>query len=131
MNIQELELWRELKKPNIYFHKKAEEELRELMKESDCETKLFRLLVLRIDQLSILKEQVFQIKEFEILKKSNGLCCMHLKVKNSNIRILFSRSEKGEFILHAFFKRAGKKQTDYEKHIPIAIARMTEMEELK
>lgn len=123
------EQWNKLKKTNIYFHEEAKIELDELINQSSYGNKIYSLLYTRIEQLSQFRTNVFTIKEFEKLKNADGLCSMHLKVKDSNIRILFSMTRNGDYILHAFFKRGGKKATDYAKHISIAIARKSEMEE--
>ncbi|QAT41906.1 type II toxin-antitoxin system RelE/ParE family toxin [Aminipila luticellarii] len=121
--------WNTLKRPNIYFHDEAYKELNELMMQSSCSKKIYALLETRIEQLEQLKANVFMIKEFEKLKNANGLCAMHIKVKDANIRVLFSMTKNNDYMLHAFYKKSGKKATDYAKHISIALARQNEMEE--
>ena len=63
-------------------------------------------------------------KLFESIVGNKGQFSITIQIDGDNIRILHSRV-LGRFIfLLAFYKRGGKKVTDYEKHLPIAEERL-------
>ena len=63
-------------------------------------------------------------KLFENILGHKGLLSITIQIGGDNIRILHSRV-LGRFIfLVVFYKKGGKKVTDYEKHLPIAEERL-------
>lgn len=63
-------------------------------------------------------------KHFEKLKGYTNLYAMRIPTQSCNLRILYSYLPNGKILLHAFDKKGGKKDTDYEGHIPIAVLRL-------
>lgn len=63
-------------------------------------------------------------ENFEKLKGQKSLYSMKIKATEINLRILFSYRSDGSILLHAFHEIAGKKETSYEKHAPIAQERL-------
>jgi len=61
---------------------------------------------------------------FESIKGHNGIYAITIQKTGSNVRVLHARV-LGKFIfLLAFYKKEGKKATDYSKHAPIADTRL-------
>lgn len=107
------------------YHLDLPAELISIIGAAGFETKFFTLLTARLHQLSVRGIQATVMKEFEPLV--DGLYSMHLSGKDFNVRILYGFLPNGEpVLLHAFHEKAGKKITDYTKHIPIASVRLAE-----
>jgi hypothetical protein len=63
-------------------------------------------------------------KLFESIIGQKGQFAITIQIDGDNVRILHARI-LGRFIfLLAFYKKGGKKATDYEKHLPIAEERL-------
>lgn len=66
-------------------------------------------------------------KLFESIIGHKGQYSITIQIDGDNVRILHSRI-LGRFIfLLAFYKKGGKKATDYEKHLPIANDRLSKV----
>ena len=63
-------------------------------------------------------------KQIEKLHSCNNLYSLHLETKNSNYRVLFSLIKSSKVLLHIFYKKEGKKVSEYQSHIPIAQTRL-------
>lgn len=87
--------------------------------------KFFTALV----NLSNYKETTHKVlyTNFEQLKQVDNMYSMHVKVKNCNARVLYSFLSDGTVLLHCFYERGGKKNTDYTKALKIAEIRRTEL----
>ena len=110
----------------ISYHLDLPAELVLQISGSGYESKFFALLSARLRQLSALGIQATVMKEFEPL--GGGLYSMHLAGKGFNIRILYGFLSNGQpALLHAFYERAGKNQTDYSTHIPVALSRLAQV----
>ena len=82
------------------------------------------LLLLRKKQLEALSvAQITCLKEFEMLKGSNGLYAMHLTSSDFNYRILFRYIDRNQILLLGFEEKQGKKKTEYGNYIPPALDR--------
>ena len=108
------------------YHLDLPADLVSMISGSGYEAKFFSLFAARLRQLSAYGIQATVMKEFEPL--GDGLYSMHLAGKGFNIRILYGFLSNGQpSLLHAFYERAGKNQTDYSSHIPVASARLAEV----
>ncbi len=65
-------------------------------------------------------------KQFEKLKNSSNIFSMHIQRKGFNIRILYSFLPDNTILLHGFYEREGKRNTDYSKPIILAEERLKE-----
>ena len=111
------------------FHPRLSEELVSALKGSGIESAFFAKLK---TCLSILRtDGVLASKYLEIEPLGGGIYSMHVDGKGFNVRILFGVLSDGRSaLLLGFFKRSGKKHTDYQSHIPPAVSRLNEMKEL-
>ena len=110
------------------FHPVLEHELLRLIAETGSESRFFKLLALRIRQLSLKGAQATALEEFEQLNSS--IFSMHLTSQSFNIRILFSFLPNDKpVLLLAFYERAGKRRTDYTGRISEAEERLVFMKE--
>lgn len=99
------------------------QELVDLLANTGAELAFFKLLTLRLAQLTQLGVNAVRLKEFEPL--GGGLYSMHLAGKTFNIRILYSFLKNREpVLLLAFYERENKKNTDYTNHIQPALDRL-------
>ena len=110
----------------LQIHESIIVEVMAILKNSGVERKVFDLLATRLITLLKLREKACDAKEFEIL--GNGIYSMHIDSGNKNIRILYSFHGSDIYLLHAFFERGGKKNTDYTGRIELAKRRLIEME---
>lgn len=63
----------------------------------------------------------------EHLSGQSPLCSMRFPFSGSNLRVLFTYQDGTVYILTAFYERAGHKNTEYSKHIPVAKQRLDEL----
>ena len=64
----------------------------------------------------------------ERLSGQSPLCSMRFPFTGSNVRVLFVYQDGMVYILGAFYERAGHKNTEYSKYIPVAKQRFAELE---
>lgn len=103
-------------------------ELCDLMAKSGNEPEVFRLLVLRLKQLSTLGHNATNMEEFENIGR--GIYSMHLSGKGYNIRILYGfLTNNMPCLLLAFYERGGKRKTDYTSYLDPAAMRLSKMKE--
>lgn len=111
------------------YHYRFFDEIIDLIAGSGQELAFFKLFVARLKVLSDIGRESLQLKEFELLKGCD-LYSMHLSSANFNYRVLYSFLPNGQpVLLLAFFKRSGKKKTDYTPYIEPALSRFAEMKE--
>lgn len=80
-----------------------------------------KLLSMRKRQLNGLPmSQITNLREFEKLKKEDGMFSMHLSSKGFNYRILFRYLEKNQILLLGFEEKQGKKRTEYSNFLKSA-----------
>lgn len=112
----------------ISYHYRLVDELLSLISKSGNEMQFFKLLVLRLRQLSMKGIEATLLTEFEPLQ--DGLYSMHMSGKGFNIRIIYSfLPNKQPVLLLAFYERGGKRHTDYTPHMEPALSRLREMKE--
>ena len=112
----------------ISYHYRLVDELLSLISKSGNEMQFFKLLVLRLRQLSMKGIEATLLTEFEPLQ--DGLYSMHMSGKGFNIRIIYSfLPNKQPVLLLAFYERGGKRRTDYTPHMEPALSRLREMKE--
>ena len=112
---------------DFWFHPDLVQDLVSCIAKTGCELKFFSLFMARLKYLRDQGVNAVRHEEFEILTKATGIFSMHLTGKGFNIRILYSFSpDKIPVLLIGFFKRDGKKKTDYTQYIPLAQQRLSE-----
>ena len=80
-----------------------------------------KLLSMRLRQLNGLPmSQITNLREFEKLKKEDGMFSMHLSSKGFNYRILFRYLENNQILLLGFEEKQGKKRTKYSNFLKSA-----------
>lgn len=110
------------------YHKNILGEIKDIITASGKETAIFRLLVVRLKQLSTMGIDATKLKEFENL--GQGLYSMHISSNGYNIRILYSfLPNKMPCLLLAFYEREGKRKTDYTHYLEPAKNRLKSMKE--
>lgn len=110
------------------YHSKFLGELIDIIAGSGYEDKFFKLLLLRLRQLSMLGINAVELEEFENI--GGGLYSMHFSQKNFNIRFLYAFMPNGQpALLIPFFERAGKRRTDYTPYIEPALSRLEQLKE--
>ena len=109
------------------------EELLKILAASGNEKNVLRMLAVRLKILRAYGAEAVKHEEFESIKNGHGLYSMHLAQSNFNLRILYAfLPNKMPCLLLCFYKRSKKSNTDYSKHIPLALERLKEkMEEYK
>lgn len=111
------------------YHVRFISELVNLIAGSGYEQSFFKLFVARLRVLSVLGVDAIQQKEFEHLK-GNNLYSFHVSSKDFNFRVLYSFLPNGQpVLLLPFFKRDGKRKTDYTPYIDPALSRLAEIRE--
>lgn len=111
------------------FHPDFSKELENCIKNNRSVKNLFKQLIKNFDFLAELDKEVTQLKNFESLKGTDGLYSMRFISKSYNFRILYSYWGQYYLFLHLFEEKAGKNQTSYSSHNPIAQKRKEELEE--
>jgi len=112
---------------NFIYHDLLIDEIADIIKRSGYEKKFFTTLKARLSFLKQHLEQAIVHKEFEDLKHYD-LYSMHVTGKDFNIRILYSFTrDRRPVLLLAFFKRSGKKATDYTPYYEPAQLRLKEV----
>ena len=112
----------------IVLHLALIPELLEELKQSGGEKTFLNILTARLSFLRTEGIQATVHKEFEPI--SDGIYSLHAKGKGFNIRILYGFLSDGRpALLLAFHERAGHNKTDYTGKIPVALARLKELEE--
>lgn len=110
------------------YHESLIEELLKIIAVSGAEVQFFKLLLVRLRQLSSLGIEAVRLREFE--KIGSGLYSMHFAGTNFNIRILYAFMPDGRpVLLIPFYERAGKRNTDYTPYIEPALSRLTTLKE--
>ena len=113
--------------PDFVVHDSFIAELSALIANSGIEKKFFNLLLVRLKFLSERGPNAISLKEFELLKDASNIYSMHLSGSGFNIRILYSfLPDSRAILLNAFYKRSGKRKTDYSQQIPIAVQRLSD-----
>ena len=116
-----------LEKHRVRAHPDFLPEFIGLIKNSGQERIILTRLYTCLRMSDELGEDRYATNNFERLKDYGNLCSLRIIVEKVNMRILYSEDPAGQIWLHSFFKRAGKKKTDYAAHIPIAIERRNEV----
>lgn len=116
--------------PNLKMHPDVIGEMKDIVLGSGYEADFIKQLKKQLAFADDMGPQVVELSTFEVLKSADGLYSMHIKSSKYNIRILYSITDSGQLLLHCFYKRSGKKQTDYARSIPIALRRKNELEVL-
>lgn len=103
-------------------------ELSKILNGSGVKERFFKMLITRLRFLRQYgKTAQEHHKEYERIDAE--LYSMHLSSRDFNIRILYSFTSDGCILLHGFYERGGKKNTDYTKSLPIAKSRLHEIKE--
>lgn len=121
MDIREL-----LYKFNILYSDEFLEELISVLRQCQNSTAVLLKLVFCLQRMKDSPNTYFfeNSKLFENILGHKGLLSITIQIDGDNIRILHSRV-LGRFIfLVVFYKKGGKKVTDYEKHLPVAEERL-------
>lgn len=112
---------------DVVMHPKFVNEFCDLVENTGIENRVGRKLLQRMEtirQVGLDNLCSSGNNNFERLKgDGQGLYSIHIKENNINLRILLSQDINGKLLLHTFFERSGKGNTDYTKHISIAISR--------
>lgn len=109
-------------------HNKLIPELLKIISKTGAEDRFFKLLLKRLKFLQEFGQTAQEHhEEFEPL--DSEIYSMHLSARDFNIRILYTFLSDETILLLGFFKRSGKKNTDYQSMIPEALRRKHEMEE--
>ncbi len=105
----------------VVFTQELSDSLEDIAVGSGYESDFFKLLFMRLRQLSVLGVHAVNLEEFENI--GSGIYSMHLASRKFNIRILYAFFPNGQpVLLLAFYERAGKKKTDYTNQIPLALS---------
>lgn len=121
MDIREL-----LDKFNILYSDEFLEELISVLRQCQNSTAVLLKLVFCLQRMKDSPNTYFieNSKLFENILGHKGLLSITIQIDGDNIRILHSRV-LGRFIfLVVFYKKGGKKVTDYKKHLPVAEDRL-------
>ena len=111
----------------LRLHPDIVPELAKIIQGSGQESRFLSLFLRRMLTLREYGERAIQyFEEFERL--DDRIYSVHFACGQFNIRILYSFLSDGTVLLHGFYKRSGKKKTDYQSAIPIARKRLEEME---
>ena len=105
------------------FHPDFFYEFEELVAKSGQEEKISKLFLQKLLAIMSLNNIDCGPKWIEHLKYVDNMYSLHIDTNNKNFRVLFSKKSKKKYFLHMFHERSGKKTTDYDKHISIAIER--------
>lgn len=105
------------------FHPDFFPEFVELIKESGAEKEILVQFLRKLSAIVELGDCDSGLRWLEKLKKYDNMYSLHLQTKTKNYRLLFSKIGNGKLFLHIFFERAGKGNSSYAKHVPIAIQR--------
>lgn len=111
----------------IRYHPNVLSELTKILAKSGIEQKFLQLFLTHLTQERELGIDAIKLEEFERIE--DGINSMHLAVSSQiNIRILYSYlPDRSLVLLHAFYKRSGKRKTDYQSALPVAKQRLREM----
>lgn len=113
----------------IRYHSALILELVAIIAGSGYESDFRSLLTARLRMLSALGKDAILLKEFELLRYTDDeeLYSMHLNGSNFNIRVLYAfLPNHMPVLLCAFYKRDGKRKTDYTPYIPVALERLNQ-----
>ena len=108
---------------NVLMHPSIIPEIFDIVLGSGYESEFLKQFAKQLKNVDTLGRQVVELNSFELLKGGSDIYSMHLKSKSYNIRILYSYLDNGELLLHCFYEKQGKRITEYERSIPIAIER--------
>lgn len=116
---------------DIKYHPDLVNDFEELLNNTgllqDFASKFFFNLLILSDKKE--KTHNYYSNNFEKLKTEDDMYSMRIKLKGCNARILYSFLSDGTILLHCFYERGGKKNTDYTKAIKIAAKRKLELEQ--
>lgn len=121
MTIQEL-----LDKFNILYSNEFIDELITVLSQCQNTTAVMAKLVFCLQRMEDSPNTYFieNPKHFESITKHKGQFSIIIQIDGDNVRILHTRM-LGRFVfLVAFYKKGGKRVTDYDRHLPIAEDRM-------
>lgn len=115
----------------VLYHECLIDEMLDLVVGKGIEKQFFKKLLSNIEMLKNLGVMAIETKNFEKLRNTNDMYSMKFKGSNMNIRILYSFDALSSTImLHCFYEKDDSSKESYAKHLPIAIARKREMEEI-
>jgi hypothetical protein len=112
---------------NIRFSDDCISDITEIINESGNELSFLKKFWRTLNILDEYKDMapIKMSKLFESLKGHSNLYSMKIKLK-LNIRILYSIDKNGTILLYGFYEKGGKRITDYNNAIPIALERYKE-----
>lgn len=115
----------------VVLHPEFISEFSNLVQNAGLEVRIARSLLTRMEQIRACGLDFLCSSgnpNFEKLKGSgSGLYSIHIKGNNMNYRILLTCTSSGKILLHTFYERGGKRNSNYAKAIEIAKKRMQEM----
>lgn len=107
----------------FHFHPAFCNEFEDLIIGSGCEKAIIKQLINRLSMIQKLGDRDFGLSWLEHLKAYGNLYSLHIDACSKNYRLLFTKNKQGKLFLHVFYERSGKKNTSYEQHAKMAIAR--------
>lgn len=105
------------------------EDLLNLIVSSGVEKRFVTKLDQYLDKLSTYGEAAIGGKgdPMEHLSGQTLLSSMRFLLNNANLRVLFSFLNGKVYLLSAFYERKGKRNTEYDSYIPVALQRLDEL----
>lgn len=115
----------------VVLHPEFASEFSSLVQNTGLEDRIARVLLSRMELIRTCGLDFLCSsgnRDFEKLRGSAaGLYSIHIKGNNMNYRVLLTCTSSGKILLHTFYERGGKKNTNYAKAIEIAKKRMQEL----
>lgn len=108
------------------FHPKFYEEFKNLVVESGVERIIIKQLLTKLKMIVQLGNVDCGLKWLEKLKNYDNMYSLHIQAGHKNYRLLFSKTSNKKIFLHMFYEKSGKYATSYDKHVPIALERISE-----
>lgn len=118
-------------KPGFTYHEKIFEEIEDIVIGSGKESWFINVFAKNLAKLELLGDKAIDGKNIERLKQTQGLCSIKMRCKELNLRLLFSFDKfQDKIMLHLFFEKDDSQKGQYSTHIPIALERKHELEEI-
>ena len=113
-------------------HEDVYGEIMELVVRKGRTQKFNKILQKNIEMIEQMGRDVTKLSNFEKLQGANDLYSMKFKSKGMNLRILYTyEGNHYTILLCCFDEKSDSRVNSYDKHIPIALTRMRELEERK
>ena len=114
---------------DVDYHNKLPDELLQIILKTGKEASFLKLLIKRIKILRKYNTEAVTLgSSYKKLKEAPNFWRFAMRIENINLRIIYTFNKNGRImLLHAFFEKSGKNNTDYSKVVKIAKKRLKEI----